>query len=95
MDLKVFDWDRHNLKKIRAHDLTREETEEAVLNDPLVALVYEVGGELRTTLYSETNAARIIAVVVTDRNETLRVVTAYDLSARQRRHYLQMRSEEG
>jgi hypothetical protein len=37
----------------------------------------------------------MIAVVMTEREGKVRVVTAFDLSSRQRRHYLQMRREEG
>ena len=35
----MFEWDRNNLRKIKAHRITREETEEALLNDPIP--VYE------------------------------------------------------
>ena len=29
----MFDWDVHNLRKIRAHQVTREEAEEALANE--------------------------------------------------------------
>jgi len=31
----MFEWDRNNLRKIRAHRIKREETEQALLNDPI------------------------------------------------------------
>ena len=43
--------------------------------------------------YSETNAGRLLAVIVTERGERIRVVTAYDLDAGQRRDYLNRRAQ--
>jgi hypothetical protein len=31
----MLDWDRNNLRKIRSHRIKREETEQALLNDPI------------------------------------------------------------
>jgi len=35
LDLE-FDWDEHNLGKIRAHRIKREEVEQALANDPIL-----------------------------------------------------------
>jgi uncharacterized DUF497 family protein len=43
--------------------------------------------------YGETNAGRLIAAVVTERGESLRVITAYDLDAGQRRDYHARRAQ--
>jgi uncharacterized DUF497 family protein len=43
--------------------------------------------------YGETNAGRLLAVIVTERGERIRVVTAYDLDAGQRREYFKRRME--
>jgi len=83
----MFEWDRNNLRKIRAHQIKREEAEQVLLNDPIPIYEQSVEGELRFVYYGETNAGRQLAVVVTERNDILRVVTAYDLNARQRRNY--------
>jgi uncharacterized DUF497 family protein len=37
--------------------------------------------------YGETSAGRLLAVVVTEREDNVRVITAYDLDAGQRRNY--------
>jgi uncharacterized DUF497 family protein len=71
----MFDWDRNNLRKIRAHRIKREEVE----------------SERRFVYYGETNAGRLLAVIVTERGDAIRVVTAYDLDAGQRRDYLKRR----
>jgi len=57
--------------------------------------IYEqdVEGERRFVYYGETNAGRLLAVVVTERAANIRVVTAYDLDAGQRREYLNRRTD--
>lgn len=87
----MFEWDRSNLRKIRAHRIEREETEQALLNDPIAVYEQDVGGERRFVYYGETNAGRLLAVIVTDRADAIRVVTAYGLDAGQRRDYVERR----
>ena len=77
----MFEWDRGNLRKIRAHRVKREEAEQALLPVP----IYEQSVE------GELSAGRLLAVIVTDRRDTLRVVTAYPLDASQKRDYLRKR----
>lgn len=89
----MFDWDRNNLRKIQAHRIKREETEQALLNDPIPIYEQDVGGELRFVYYGETNAGRLLGVIVTERGESIRVVTAYDLDAGQKRDYLKRRAQ--
>jgi uncharacterized DUF497 family protein len=72
----VFDWDRHNLKKIKAHRLKATEVEAALSRD-----VY----------YGETEQGRLLAIVVTEREDKIRVITAYDLDSGQKRDYLARR----
>jgi uncharacterized DUF497 family protein len=91
----VFDWDRGNLRKIRAHRIRVEETEEALLNDPIPIYDQVVEGELRFVYYGETNLRRFLAIVVTERGDKIRVVTAYDLDAGQKRDYLDRRMKGG
>jgi uncharacterized DUF497 family protein len=89
----MFEWDRNNLHKIRAHQIKREEAEQALLNDPIIIYEQEVDGELRFVYYGETNAGRLVAVVLTERGDNVRVVTAYDLDAGQRRDYRSRRAQ--
>jgi uncharacterized DUF497 family protein len=88
----MFEWDRNNLRKIRAHSIKREETEQALLNDPIPIYEQDVEGERRFVYYGETDAGRVLAVIVTERADNIRVVTAYDLDAGQRREYLNRRA---
>jgi uncharacterized protein len=88
----MFDWDRNNLRKIRSHQIKREETEQALLNDPIPIYEQDVEGERRFVYYGETDAGRLLAVIVTERGESIRVVTAYDLDAGERRDYRDRRA---
>jgi uncharacterized DUF497 family protein len=87
----MFDWDRNNLRKIRAHRIKREEVEQAVKNDPIPIYEQSVESERRFVYYGETNGGRLLAVIMTVRGDAIRVVTAYDLDAGQRRDYLKRR----
>jgi uncharacterized DUF497 family protein len=89
----MFEWDRNNLSKIRAHQIKREEAEQVLLNDPISIDGQDVEGELRFVYYGETNAGRLLAVVATERGDSARVVTAYHLNARQRRNYHAQRAQ--
>ena len=62
-------------------------------NDPIAIYQQEVEGEPRFVYYCETDTGRMLAIVFTERNEQIRVITAYDLDASQKRDYLQRRLE--
>ena len=87
----MFDWDRNNLRKIRSHRITPEEVEEALSNDPISIYEQDVEGEPRYVYYGETDVGRLLAVVLAEREKKIRVVTAYDLDAGQKRDYLTRR----
>ena len=89
----MFEWDRNNLRKLRVHQIKREEAEQALVNDPIPVYEQDVEGERRFVYYGETNAGRLLAVIVTERGDNIRVVTAYDLDAGQRRDYLKRRAQ--
>ena len=91
----MFDWDLNNLHKLRAHRIKREEAEQALLNDAIPIHEQDVEGECRYVYYGETDAGRLLAVVVTERARKLRVVTAYGLDAGQKRDYLTRRAQGG
>lgn len=84
----MFAWDANNLRKIRAHGIRRGEVEEALSGGPILIYEQDAGDETRWVYYGETSAGRMLAVVVTERRKRIRVVTAYDLDAGQKRDYL-------
>ena len=87
----VFDWDDNNLRKIRAHRLNRADVEQAPANSPILVYEQNVGGEPRFVYYAETDAGRLLAVVLTERDDRIRVVTAYKLDAGQKKDYFARR----
>jgi uncharacterized DUF497 family protein len=87
----VFDWDENNLQKIRAHRITRAEVEQALSNGPILIYEQSVGGEARFVYYGETDSGRLLSVVMTERDDRIRVVTAYPLDAGQKRDYFSRR----
>jgi uncharacterized DUF497 family protein len=88
---ETFDWDKNNLRKIRAHRIKREEAEQALSNSPIPIYEQDVQGDLRYVYYGETNSGRLLAVVLMERGDRIRIVTAYDLDAGQKRDYLARR----
>ena len=87
----MFEWDRNNLRKIRAHRISIAEVEEALANHPILVYEQEAAEEPRYVYYGETNRLRLIAVVLIERQGRIRVITAYDLDAGQKRDYLERR----
>jgi uncharacterized DUF497 family protein len=73
--------------------IRREEAEEALTNEPIPIHRQEVAGEDRFVYYGETDSGRLLAVIVTEPGDRLRVVTPYDLDAGQRRDYIGRRLE--
>lgn len=67
--------------------------EQTLTNDPIPVYEQDVEGERRFIYYGETDGGRYPAVVVTERGDAIRVVTAYDLDAGQKREYLKRRVE--
>jgi uncharacterized DUF497 family protein len=89
----VFDWDQSNLKKIRAHRITPAEVEQALSRDPILIYEQTANGEARFVYYGETERNRTLAIVLTERDNQIRVITAYDLDAGQKRDYLERRMQ--
>ena len=87
----MFDWDTNNLRKIRAHRIKAEEVEKTLSNAPIPIYEQDVEREARYVYYGETDSGRMLAVVLVERGETIRVVTAYDLDAGQKKDYLARR----
>ena len=91
MRIAVFDWDRHNLKKIAAHRVKAAEVEEALSREPILIYEQDANGEARYVYYGETARNRLLAIVITERSQKIRVITAYDLDAGQKKDYLARR----
>ena len=93
MGVPVFDWDEDNLRKIRAHRIKQAEVEQVLSRDPILVYEQDSDGEIRYVYYGETEKNRMIAVVLTERKDKIRVITAYDMDAGQKQDYLKWRAE--
>jgi uncharacterized DUF497 family protein len=71
-----FLWDNGNINHIALHGITPEEAEQVIENDPLDAGTAFRNGESRTLHLGETDAGRVLLVVLTEREGMYRVVTA-------------------
>ncbi len=87
-----FDWDQNNLKKIRAYRIKVEEVEQALAREPILIYEQDAGGEARYVYYAETERNRLLAIVLTEREDKIRVITAYDLDSGQKHDYLERRA---
>lgn len=89
-----FHWDEGNAwKSVAKHGVSRAETEEAFLNEPLL-IVEDVGhsqSELRFHALGVTNVQRRLHVTFTLRegNTKIRVISARDMSRKERDRYEQ------
>jgi hypothetical protein len=88
----VFDWDQNNLKKIRAHRIKMDEVEQALARDPILVYEQDADSEERYVYYGETDDSRLLAIVLTERDSKIRIITACDLDAGQKREYLELRA---
>lgn len=92
MDELNFDWDQANIGHIADHSVTPDEAEEVILADPLDLGFETVEEEDRWSYIGETSGGRILRVVITLRNERIRVVTAFEPARHWKVFYLEQKS---
>lgn len=89
-----FDWDEGNSEKNWvAHGVACGEAEEVFFNVPLVLAADTEHSKVEVRYYGlgVTNAGRPLFVVSTIRGDLIRVISARDMSRRERRRYEQAR----
>jgi len=87
----VFDWDEENIGHISSHNVTPQEAEQVLRNNPADGGAQNVDGEERYVDVGWTDAMRLLVVITTARGDLTRVVTAYDPSQAVREFYLRTR----
>lgn len=95
-DLEGFEWDAGNTdKNWLRHEVRQAEAEQALLNTPLVVAtdLKHSAAEPRFLALGQTDARRLLAVVLTIRGRRVRVISARTMSKGERRVYGQARSE--
>ena len=91
-----FDWDEWNAPKIwEKHGVSQAECEQVFFNEPLV-----VGGDVKHSdserryyVLGVTDKARELFLVFTLREDRIRVITARDMSRKERRIYRDVKEE--
>lgn len=85
-----FDWDHGNKdKNWQKHKVTADEAEEVFDNEPKFFFedTRRSEAEERPGLLGQTDAGRLLSIVFTVRQEKIRVITARDMSRKERRAY--------
>jgi uncharacterized DUF497 family protein len=85
----TFEWDAENRRHIARHGITPEEAQEAVLIEPLEADVQHHESEERVLCFGRTKSGRLLTVLYTERNDKIRIVTAYGMTGEQQRLYFE------
>jgi uncharacterized DUF497 family protein len=73
----AFEWDDANRDHIARHQVSPEEAEQVIDNDPLDLESEVVDGEQRFSSIGRTDHGRFLLVVTTLRHSRIRVVTAF------------------
>ncbi len=85
-----FDWDEGNAPKIwERHSVSQAECEQVFFNEPLVVGedVKHSAQEQRFYILGRTDQGRELFLVFTLRDDRIRVITARDMSRRERKVY--------
>jgi uncharacterized DUF497 family protein len=83
-----FDWDENNASKNwAAHQVLWTEAEEVFFNEPLIVATDVLHSHQETRFFAlgQTDAARPLFVVFTVRTQQIRVISARDMSRRERK----------
>jgi hypothetical protein len=85
----VFEWDWANIEHVLAHSVSPEEAEEAY-SDPArksAPAYMSASGEPHRAYYGATRSDRVLYVVFTVRGGAVRIITAREARADERRRY--------
>ncbi len=91
-----FEWDENNSNKNWVtHQVLWTEAEEVFFNEPLIvaADVLHSSQEVRFFALGQTDAGRLLFLAFTARNQMIRVISARDMSRRERKVYQHAQSE--
>jgi len=91
-DIEGFDWDAGNDRKnADKHDVNRSEAEQVFFNDPLLLATDDrhIGSEARYYTLGQTDDDRLLQITFTLRpnNRLIRVISARDVSRKERVRY--------
>ena len=88
--LTGFEWDQGNVdKNLIKHNVENWECEQVFFNDPLVVIddLKHSVAEKRFTAFGRTDVGRLLIVIFTIRSKLIRVISAREMSRRERNFY--------
>ncbi len=91
-----FEWDSGNIdKNWKLHRVSKAEAEEPFFNRPVLIAsdLKHSEGEARFALLGCTNAGRQLAIIFTVRANRVRIISARDMSRKERKYYERPRKE--
>jgi len=86
----LFDWDKWNIEKnLLKHKVTWQECEQVFFNKPIVEAIPLIRKEQEQRFYALgiTDKQRKLTIIFTLRKNKLRVISARDMSRKERRAY--------
>jgi len=86
MKIENITWDEDTVDHISRHAVSPEEVEEVLFNDSDSPRIMR-GKENRYLAYGKTNAGRFLLVVLTIANRKTRIITARDMTDREKKFY--------
>jgi len=89
----LFDWDDANTSHVAEHGITPEEAEQVVLGNPLeFGFDRSTEDEDRWLYIGDTANGDVLQVVITIREERIRVVTAFEPTRQDKMLFLKFRA---
>lgn len=87
--LEGFEWDKGNLEHIKKHNVFKEECEEAFLNKQPEVTEDETHSQIeeRYRVFGQTDRGRMLFMIITIRNNKIRVISARDQNKKERREF--------
>jgi uncharacterized DUF497 family protein len=86
MKIENITWDENTVNHIARHAVSPEEVEEVLFNDSDSPRIMR-GKENRYLAYGKTNAGRFLLVVLIISNRKTRIITARDMTDREKKFY--------
>ena len=95
--IEGFEWDKGNIgKNWERHKVTNIECEEVFFNEPLIVTKDEPHSivEVRYFVLGKTDKERLLFIVFTIRGKKIRIISARDMSKKERRIYYEQIKED-
>ncbi len=95
LDIEGFDWDEGNkAKSYVKHGVIKKEAEEVFENIPFIMVKSKYKSEDRYQAFGESKKGKLLIIIYTLRNKTIRIISARPQSKKERNFYYDKLKEE-